>query len=180
MRRTQSMLVLIGLLAGAHGCTMLEPLPGQTPASPPISAHPAVSRAEPKPAIQPATLGSPNSQLARAAYVLERIQVSNAQIPVKAELAVKSIDRPYIAHSGMSRIWISEMLIDRCQSEEQLAGVLALELAKITSERQQRAVELARARENEIPMEVRIGPDAGTSGEADQLHKVEIAKRGLD
>jgi hypothetical protein len=173
-------LILCSLGAGLAGCTLLEPLPGPVPASPAASAYSTGTPGSSASAIRPASGQAPSQQLSRAMSVLDRIQTSNAQLPFKAELAIKAVDRPYIGHGGMSRIWISEDLIDRCQSDEQLAAILALELAKITCEAQQRAVELARARESELPLEVRIGPDSGPAGEADQLQKVEIAKRGLD
>jgi hypothetical protein len=56
---------------------------------------------------------------------------------------------------------------------------MSLELAKCVAERQSRAEALALA-DREPPPEVRIGPDGGSFGDADQLRKAELVQHGLD
>jgi hypothetical protein len=129
---------------------------------------------------QPTAATASTPELARAEKVLYRLHMANAQIPVKSTLVLKKDRQPSIRHQGLSRIVISEGLLERCETEGQLASVLALELGKMTREREQRLAEQTGRSALEPPMEVPIGRDAGRYGDAELAYRAEMEKFGID
>jgi hypothetical protein len=121
-----------------------------------------------------------SAQAARVEQVSRRLLAANPQIKMNPVLSVPGTQQPEIFHHGERRLVISESLVSQCKTEGQLAAVLSLELAKCVAERQSRADALALAGDREPPPEVRIGPDGGSYGDADQTRKAELVQHGLD
>lgn len=161
-------------LCVASGCAGYD-LRSTPAAPPPLSASnpPAIKQASYVAAHNAATVQ-------RVQEVGRKLAVANPQLGFKPAFQVTGDAGPRIAHRGEQEIVISEGLVRQCQSEGQLAGVLSWELARMAGERQARIAQLTAASSREPPPEVRIGPDGGTFGEADQIRKAELAKLGMD
>ena len=91
---------------------------------------------------------------------------------------------PYleIFHKGTGglngcQVIITEGLVNRCTTDEQLAAVLCHELGKVVAEREAAASLDVRQGEEHLPPDVPIGNDtAGTFGPADGTRMMEVAK----
>jgi hypothetical protein len=109
-----------------------------------------------------------------------KLVAANPQIHASPHFLVSHTTAIQLSHGDDHRITISEGLVNACPSEGQLAAALSLELAKSVAERQEQAAGLDREANREPPPNVPIGRDALTFGEADQIHKAELAKLGFD
>src|SRR5712692_6277618 len=61
-----------------------------------------------------------------------------------------------ITHQGTTSVTITEGLVNKCETDNQLMAVLAMELGKMISEREVQAGPRLRRNEREPPMEVRM------------------------
>ena len=133
--------------------------------------------APPPQATRPALLPASLQAAARADSVGRRVVTANPQLGIQPLFRTIGAPQPEIFHQGTTEVDITEGLVNQCSSDGQLAAVLALELAKMVSERESLAGPAVRAPEHEPPMEVRVGSDSGgVFGPADQLHRAELAK----
>jgi hypothetical protein len=105
--------------------------------------------------------------------------MTNAQIPVKAVLVANQDPQPAITHLGLKRIVVTTGLLDRCETDGQIASVLALELGRMTQERHEHAV-AAGTPSYEPPPEVPIGRDSGRFGDAELAYLAEVDRLGMD
>jgi hypothetical protein len=122
--------------------------------------------------------GTPQSM--RVEMIGRKLQAASAQTSAKIEFLVPGTPALEIYHPLPNRIVISEGLVNRCQTDDQLAALLALELAKLTTEQQTRVDSQEWAVDRDPPPEVLIGPEANLRGYADQYRKAELVKLGLD
>jgi len=167
------------LVVALAGCQVLDPLSMATPASPPPTNYQPPPKTALTRGIKPAAASAEHPELARAQRVLDRLQLTNAQIPVKSVLVLKQDPQPSIAHHGLRRIVVTIGLLDRCETDGQLASVLALELGKMTQERQEHAA-VSGSDSHEPPPAVPIGRDSGQLGDAQLAYLAEVDKLGLD
>jgi hypothetical protein len=105
---------------------------------------------------------------------------ANPQAGIRPMFITVGAPHPEIFHKGGGtrhyQIFVSEGLVKRCQSDEQLAAVLALELGKIVSARESR-LGPSRPDSFRLPPDVPIGTDAGgTFGPADGTRMMEHAR----
>ncbi len=164
----------ISLLAGCAGYDVWP-----TPAAPaPLSA----SGSAPVSAIQQAShVSAHNADLVhRVQDVGRKVANANPALGFRPVFRVTGETGPVLSHKGEQELIISEGLVQRCQTEGQLAALLCFELGKMSAERQARIQQLASASQREPPPEVRIGPDGGSFGDADQIRKAELVKLGLE
>jgi hypothetical protein len=119
-------------------------------------------------------------QEARVQQVAQKLIAANPQIHSRPHFVVTHNSAVELSHGEDNRIVISEGLVNACSMEGQLAAAVSLELAKWTAERQQQAAALDREANRLPPDNVPIGRDAFNFGEADQIHKAELAKLGYD
>ncbi len=158
------------------GCQQMSLAP-PPPLAPPVAAHrPATAAGNAGAA--PAVPTTP--QEARVQEVAQKLTAANPQIHARPRFIVTHNAAAELSHDKENRIQISEGLVNACGTEGQLAAAISLEMAKWVSERQEQATTLDREANREPPPNVPIGRDALTFGEADQIHKAELAKLGYD
>jgi hypothetical protein len=86
-----------------------------------------------------------------------------------------------IEHQGTASVTITEGLVNKCETDNQLTAVLAMELGKMISEREVQAGPRLRRIEREPPMELRVGSDVnGINGPADMTRVAELAPYEFD
>lgn len=88
-------------------------------------------------------------------------------------LAIGSAD-PEIFHVGTNQIFISEGLVRQCQTDGQLAAVLANEMGRMVSEREAVVSDDIRQPERLAPIQFAIG-NSVNSHHADQVRAAELA-----
>jgi hypothetical protein len=98
-------------------------------------------------------------------YFLELVQgkeiVENPGTGVRPYVTAIGSADPEIFHTGYNQIFITEGLVRQCQTDGQLAAVLANELGKIVSEREAAVSDQARNPERPPPIYVPIGVPGG-------------------
>lgn len=171
-RRPTRMLILLASLVA--GCTVRAP----TPLAPPPSSSQVWSAQ----AATPPEAGEPlTTQAARVHEVARRLKDRNPQIAsLRSAFVVPRSPRPELSHREDGCISISEGLVDQCRTDGELAALLSLELAEILLAREARRNPLNLPLDREPPPQVPIGRDGGSFGDADQIHKAEVAKLGYD
>jgi hypothetical protein len=86
-----------------------------------------------------------------------------------------------IFHRGTTSITITEGLVNKCETDNQLNAVLAMELGKMISEREAQASVQVRRVERTPPMAVPIGNDVtGINGPSDMTQMAERAEFEFD
>jgi hypothetical protein len=138
---------------------------------------PYVKPERPAPAsgIQQASGGYVAPQNVRVQHVAAQLVQANAVLGLRPKFEVVPGDQKMLRREG-HRIVVSEALVDACETDGQLAALLALELGQMVADRQ-----AARSEPENVapPPEVHIGgPDGGGFGP--QLRQAELAKLGLD
>jgi hypothetical protein len=84
---------------------------------------------------------------------------------------------PELFHRSTDAIFITESLSRKCQTEGQLAALLAYEMGRIIVEREALAGPAVRRAQRDVPLESHVGGDSGgTFGSADGVHLAELAK----
>jgi hypothetical protein len=182
MRRRCVGLVLLVLLAG--GCMQqlqefFDP-DANVPATRPVSSS---SFGTPGPSPSSASLASytkPSTDTAlalRVERVGRQLVVANPQIGLEPVFATYGSPKPEIFHQGLKVVSITDSLAKACQSDGQLAAVLAVELGKMAAERQAAIPASARGSNEPLPIDVPMG-NAGQVGfgGVDQAHMAELAR----
>jgi hypothetical protein len=150
---------------------------------------PTLPREEPTPQVSSAPFTEPRRQALtrvtyapaseatqiRAVMIEDKLIGENPQVAIRPRvIAVGSAD-PEIFHVGMNQLYITEGLVRQCQTEGQLAAVLAYELGRMISERDAALAEAVRRPEQPLPIYLPIG-GAGNAGDGDPLNRVEMAR----
>lgn len=105
---------------------------------------------------------------------------ANPRLGMRPVFLTAGSPHPEVFHQGGRlvpyRVFVSEALVNRCKSDDELAAVLALQLGRMVTERQ---VAGARGgRDDGLPASDRIGNDAdSTFGGPDGTRLMEAAKR---
>jgi hypothetical protein len=163
-------LLLPPTLAALAGC-----LPGETKTTAvsggPLAAPPATSSALTRVGHAPA---SEEAGL-KVAEVGRKVVAANPGLgfrPIFSTVGVAPQEEVF--HRGEAEVVITEKLARRCQTEGQLAAVLAHELGRMASER---AALAAAAPDRGPPADVPVGKDSGGAfGAPDGVHLAELAK----
>jgi hypothetical protein len=86
-----------------------------------------------------------------------------------------------VFHRGTASITITEGLVNKCETDNELKAVLAVELGKMISEREAQASLKVRRVERTPPMAVPIGSNVnGINGPADMTRMAELAEYEFD
>lgn len=138
------------------------------------------------PHLQTVPIASPNraafnqaslETAARVDTLGRQILAANQQLGIKPLFVTIGGEQPEVFHVGTSQIFLTDGLVKKCASEGQLAAVLCHELGRMVSARESLAGADTRTPERTPPQELRVGNDrAGGFGEADQVHRAELAK----
>jgi hypothetical protein len=154
------------------GCELLQKLPDE-PATQQVRTDPF---AEPR-RVLPRVQAQPASQ--ESAYRVELIRSKlvgeNPQAGLRPNVMAVNAADPEIFHTDLNNIYITEGLIRQCQSDGQLAGVLAFALGRMVSEREAAVDDKVRQPDRLMPIHVPIG-GGGNARLADPLNEIELAR----
>lgn len=165
---------LVIALFSVVGCRSLwSPQP---PAAPPphVSQVPQVSQS---PIRQTAAHDSPTR--ARLNQVVQRLTAANPRIGFQPQFETDPTPVLRFARRGDARWMISDGLILSCRTDDQLAAIVAWQLAQATIDHASAFNDEATLRQRQLPPEVRIGPEGGTYGDLAR-RQAELAKLGYD
>lgn len=127
------------------------------------------------PVVQAAAAPATEAQ-SRVEKVGKQLLITNPQVALKLTFRAMPSATLDVHHEGELRVVITDGLVNACPTDAHLAGVLAFEIANIVANRE---TWQEQGSDRLPPMEVPIGQD-GRLGYADQIHKAEIAKLGMD
>jgi len=109
----------------------------------------------------------------RVVAVAGRLIEANEAVGLRPFFVTIGVPAPEVFHRGTAEVVITEGLVRRCD-DEQLAGVLSLELGKMASEREALTAPEVRVGETAPPLDVSSGHDADPLlGTADGTGRVE-------
>jgi hypothetical protein len=161
----------LSLLLPAAGC--FADGPNKLVSANPFGSSAPVKQASFQASVTPATEGTAK----RVGLIGQKLLAANRQAAVQPLFQTIGAPQPEIFHRDAHAIFITEGLVRQCQSDGQLAAVLALELGKIVSEREALAPPVTRVPDRWLPQEVRVGNDSGGPfGSADGTRLAELAK----
>lgn len=117
----------------------------------------------------------------RVLSVGQQLIAANPQIGLRPAFVTLGVPHAEIFHRGGPvdswQVFVSEGLVKRCADDEQLAALLALELGKISAEREALARVPGREKDQRLPPNETIGNDVGgTFGAADGTRRMELAE----
>jgi predicted Zn-dependent protease len=160
------------------GCLDQQPwLVPQTPAAPaPFVKPPA--EANSGGSVQQVSGRYTSPQQARLNEVGKKLLDGNKALALKPKLEVLATANLEIKHRGEHQLQISEGLVNACETDGQLAALLAVEMGRMVAERQARQTEATAEDDRLPPLEVPIGPDGGGFGA--QARQAELAKLGFN
>jgi hypothetical protein len=147
------------------------------PEDPPTQQVAATPFAEPRQAAPTRVSYAPASQETsfRVVMVKDKLIGENPQVGIKPNvIAIASAD-PEIFHVGMHHIYITEGLARQCQSEGQLAAILAFELGRMIAEREATVSDEVRQPERQLPIQLPIG-STGNARDRDPTNYIEMAQ----
>jgi hypothetical protein len=159
----------------AAGClpTRDDPLPIVKPSpfgpTPPASAGQLVKLPKTSPASQKEAL--------RVDITGQKLIQANPQIGLRPFFHTLGVANPELFHQGQNAVYITEGLAKQCQTESQLAALLAYELGRMVAEREVLATPEMRRPERLPPMRSGVGSDSrGTFGSPDATELTELAR----
>jgi hypothetical protein len=127
------------------------------------------------PAVSPASTDA----AARVDTMGRRILAANPGIGAKPLFTTIGAPQSEVFHRGTTDVMVTEGLVRQC-TDEQLAAILSLELAKMVREREAAAPAQVRTRDPLPPIDVRLGGDDRMGGTADRTDLHEFVKYDAD
>ncbi len=167
LRRTPPLLgLLCSLLMGClDESTRQDPLAAWRDAAP---ASPEIARQLPQASTEVAS---------RVDAVGRHLLASNAPLGIEPIFATLGVEEWTLFHRGPNEIYISEGLARQCESDAELAAVLALELGQIIAEREAMLPESERFPSQTPPLQVPLTrPTVGGRYAPDQTDLIELAR----
>lgn len=110
----------------------------------------------------------------RAMAMTRKLLDDNPQVGLKPLTETISSPDPEIFHKGLSRLYITDSLVNKCDTDALLAAVLASELGKMVADREKAVADQVRSPEPLPPPSLPIG-SMGNSRDADPSHFIEMA-----
>jgi hypothetical protein len=157
------------------GCA---PPPLIAPDGPPlaqqVAASPFTEPRGPMPTMVNYAPASPETAF-RVVMIKDKLLGENPKVGIKPNVAAIGSADPEIFHSGLNLIFITEGLVRQCQSEGQLAAILAYELGRMISEREATVSDEIRQPERQLPIQLPIGSN-GNSRDADPTNYIQLAQ----
>lgn len=153
----------VGCLAANSGNLLVPSTPFATPTASQSSAPPQE--------VTPAT----KEAATRVALVGQKILAANEQLGFRPVFRTIGAPDTAILHRGSTEVIITEGLVQKCETEGQLAAVLCAELGRMTSEREAAAAAEARRPRIEPPPQLPLDRDGGSMGAPDRTYLAEAA-----
>ena len=160
----------LGLLLLA-GC--LSTLPEEPPTEQ-VASAPFMEPRRPMPTKVNYAPASPETSF-RVVMIKDKLLGENPKVGIKPNVAAIGSADPEIFHTGLNQIFITEGLVRQCQSEGQLAAILAYELGRMISEREATISDEIRQPERPLPIQLPIGSN-GNSRDADPTNYIQLAQ----
>jgi hypothetical protein len=162
--------VVLVLLAG---CSTMPQEPTTQQVSPQPFTEPRSAAPIAKASYAPAPVSQETSY--RVLLIKDRLVGENPTVALKPAICAVGSPDPEIFHVGMNQIYITERLVRQCQTDGQLAAVIAFELGRMIAEREAAISDEVRSPERLLPMHLPIG--GGTSArDTDPMHAIEMAQ----
>jgi hypothetical protein len=160
----------LGLLLLA-GC--LPTLPEESPTQQ-VPSAPFTESRRPIPTKVNYAPASPETSF-RVVMIKDKLLGESPKVGIKPNVAAIGSADPEIFHTGLNQIFITEGLVRQCQSEGQLAAILAYELGRMISEREAAVSDEIRQPERQLPIQLPIGSN-GNSRDADPTNYIQLAQ----
>jgi len=125
---------------------------------PSVLASPPLTNARP-PTPGPVVAVAHPHTVARVEQTAQRILNANPELKLNPRLHVVGGTGLEITHHGPGKIVITEGLVNRCQTEGQLAALLSMELGHMAAEQEERAALQTPSHQDQAMMNPMIGPD---------------------
>ena len=134
----------VGLLLCAGCLPTLSDEPTQQVASAPFTEprRPAPTRVNYAPASEATSV--------RVVTIKDKLLGENPQVGIKPSVTAVGSADPEIFHVGTNQIFITEGLVRQCQSDGQLAAVLAYEMGRVIAEREASVADEVRSHFGEV------------------------------
>lgn len=154
------------------GCIPLPRMPDEPP-----TQQVASSLNEPRRALPTRVQYAPasNETSLRVMLIKDKLTGDNPQLGIKPYVVAIRSNDPEVFHVGLNTIYVTDGLVQQCQTDNQLAAVIANELGRMISERESRVGDDVRQPERMRPVHLPIG-GGGNAFEADPLHRIELAQ----
>jgi hypothetical protein len=114
----------------------------------------------------------------RVEMVGRKVLTANPQTGLRPVFITIGSPEPEVFHGGVNAVYVTQGLVQKCQTDGQLAAVLSLELGKMVSEREALASPGSRRPERRPPPEVPFGNAGQGAGAFDQVREAELARFG--
>ncbi len=168
MRRLPVMLLL-----ACVGCVPLETLPND----PPTKQVAEMPFAETKKPMPRRTNYAPAARDVAYRVELTRAKLidANPQLGLSPNVTAITSSDPEVFHTNLQQMFITDAMVRRCESDGNLAAVLAYQLGRMVVEREASVADQVRQPERLPPMHLPIG-NTTDSREADPLNLIELGR----
>jgi hypothetical protein len=159
------------LLVGLCGCVQEAERLALVPSDPAAFQH--------RTAKPPEGAAPPNQEIARrVGTVGQQLMAGNRCLDVRPSFSTVGVPQEELFHSGVEEIYISDGLVAHCQTDGQLAALLALELGRAVAQRDVAAGPcVSRHVPRVLPADVAGNNDThGSFGPADGTRMMELAR----
>jgi hypothetical protein len=113
----------------------------------------------------------------RVSAVAGKVVSANPGIGFRPRFLTSNSPHEEIYHRGMRDVFVTEGLVRRCETEDQLAAVVCLELAKMVVEREASSDPQTRRPADVEPIDMPVGNDSGGPfGSPDGTRRMELNK----
>lgn len=165
---------LVGFVSGCAGLELLDPSLGETGTAP-VPSNPFGSLA-PQGKVTRTTLTSGGGEgSARVNGVGWKLVAANPQLGVKPMFATIGSPQPELFHKGTTLICITDGLVKRCKTDDELAALLSYEMGRMISEREMTAAPKTRNPEPRPPIDLPMG-NAGQVVAPDPARVAELVR----
>ena len=160
----------LGLLL-LTGCLSTMP---EDPPTEQVPSAPFTQQRRPMPTKVNYAPASPETSF-RVVMIKDKLLGDNPKVGIRPNVAAIGSADPEIFHIGLNQIFLTEGLVRQCQSEGQLAAILAYELGRMISEREAAISDEIRQPERPLPIHLPIGSN-GNSRDADPTNYIQLAQ----
>lgn len=115
----------------------------------------------------------------RVIGISQKLLASNRGLGIRPSITTLGVPHEELFHRGSEEIYISEGLVNKCKSDDQIAALLALEMGRIVAEREVigGTVVVGQPMPRDLPEDIPVGNDSGGwFGPPDGTRMMELAR----